>query len=284
MAFPGLSPLARGNLGVSVARRESGGPIPARAGQPTPSFRGPGSAWAYPRSRGATGGAGVIGRDKMGLSPLARGNRTVGVLMRWPAGPIPARAGQPSASGAWRPSAWAYPRSRGATASAVFRAALFTGLSPLARGNLDVPGEVHAAQGPIPARAGQPARRADVFLQRRAYPRSRGATAGDREAVPVKRGLSPLARGNLPGLEQAGQDVRPIPARAGQPRARSRTSRPSRAYPRSRGATTYSPPPNSPAPGLSPLARGNRIPPPRPISTRGPIPARAGQPRALLER
>ena len=49
----GLSPLARGSLFLCPDRVTSGGPIPARAGQPTFPYRCQASARAYPRSRGA---------------------------------------------------------------------------------------------------------------------------------------------------------------------------------------------------------------------------------------
>ena len=74
---------------------------------------------AYPRSHGATDMAPTVLMRKMGLSPLARGNRAgpgSGVQLL---GPIPARTGQP---GIWWPTAarsWAYPRSHGATARCV---------------------------------------------------------------------------------------------------------------------------------------------------------------------
>ncbi len=50
----GLSPLARGNLIEDAARCGSGGPIPARTGQPRVSNKRRALWWAYPRSHGAT--------------------------------------------------------------------------------------------------------------------------------------------------------------------------------------------------------------------------------------
>ena len=52
------------------------------------------------------------------------------------AGPIPACAGQPRARNPTGKIERAYPRLRGATASAAAAACRYTGLSPLARGNL----------------------------------------------------------------------------------------------------------------------------------------------------
>ena len=254
----GLSPLARGNLARSRAvpssiraypRSRGGtwaygagaachGPIPARAGEPQsfkrcrithrayPRSRGGTAAgtmtllpWAYPRSRGGTGmilcrcqgGQGAYPRSRggtrtfarlyvrrQGLSPLARGNRC---------GRAPG-VGQP------------------------------VGLSPLARGNRGQMCYARWAAGPIPARAGEP-----LYVSR--WPGRLGpipARAGEPFSglhfAERSSGLSPLARGNLPGVP-----------------ASCRTW----AYPRSRGGTrrglraAY-----SLVVGLSPLARGNR--------------------------
>ena len=72
--------------------------------------------------------------------------------------------------------------------------------------------------------------------------------------------------------------TRPIPARAGQPSASTKSAWPRRAYPRSRGATVDSDDLEEPFLGLSPLARGNLVVVLGGIAGHGPIPARAGQP------
>ena len=92
---PGLSPLARGNLGLVLLGCGFRGPIPARAGQPHGAAARNAGTWAYPRSRGATLERLEKGGWREGLSPLARGNLSVSWVMRRFLGPIPARAGQP---------------------------------------------------------------------------------------------------------------------------------------------------------------------------------------------
>ena len=71
------------------------GPIPARAGEPSSSSGGSGRTRAYPRSRGGT----VVSPFKLlmceGLSPLARGNQRLFLILDFVLGPIPARAGEP---------------------------------------------------------------------------------------------------------------------------------------------------------------------------------------------
>mgnify|MGYP001056592082 CR=1 FL=1 len=153
----------------------------------------------------------------------------------------------------------AYPRSRGATALSLVLRTPGTGLSPLARGNLARAVRALLGRRPIPARAGQPTAWPCMSHGMWAYPRSRGATADCVEDRSPPKGLSPLARGNLPPVGRCCLDEGPIPARAGQPQKATRAPKRTRAYPRSRGATTV--PPNAPKEprGLSPLARGNLL-------------------------
>ena len=197
LALTGLSPLARGNPLLPPLFPLRAGPIPARTGQPPPSCRTRRAEGAYPRSHGATflrwrrclcGG---------GLSPLARGNPRKPLPNRRARGPIPARTGQP-AFACWNAMLWwAYPRSHGATALRFFLAGRAGGLSPLARGNQKLLGALAGLKGPIPARTGQPQSWRPRRPAKAAYPRSHGATFFSRAWQVERRGLSPLARGNL---------------------------------------------------------------------------------------
>ena len=153
------------------------------------------------------------------------------------------------------------------------------GLSPLARGNrLQVPGD-RLPQGPIPARAGEPHRRAEEGEAVWAYPRSRGGTSFASRSSCEMQGLSPLARGNPEELVPHHRDRGPIPARAGEPISATAPRRLRGAYPRSRGGTDGSMSNSSMRQGLSPLARGNLIRANPEMMPVGPIPARAGEPR-----
>ncbi len=213
-----------------------------------------------------------------GLSPLARGNQRYRLESGQLQGPIPARAGQPVVDGGARHAERAYPRSRGATLLTAKSRAMPLGLSPLARGNQQLDALEHVAEGPIPARAGQPRSSTSGCRAPWAYPRSRGATSGVGTSIVAYRGLSPLARGNrLPSGRVDGR-AGPIPARAGQPAASRPRARWGRAYPRSRGATHRQDVRRAAVQGLSPLARGNQARAPVPGAGEGPIPARAGQP------
>ena len=135
LAEQGLSPLARGNLLANASLTLSGGPIPARAGEPLAWFPVMAVVRAYPRSRGGTVERASPVLGSLGLSPLARGNHIDGAEVQWRVGPIPARAGEPYGA-SWAAAtvgpiparagepdwaagkiheARAYPRSRGGT-------------------------------------------------------------------------------------------------------------------------------------------------------------------------
>ncbi len=72
----------------------------------------------------------------------------------------------------------AYPRSRGGTGFDLALPVESPGLSPLARGNLNVVNSTATTSGPIPARAGEPLTNMASVRAMGAYPRSRGGTDG----------------------------------------------------------------------------------------------------------
>ena len=214
----------------------------------------------------------------MGLSPLARGNRESQQAAQEPVGPIPACAGQPRASVIPHAAGRAYPRLRGATPVRLQVLNAGGGLSPLARGNHASAGRPAQRHGPIPACAGQPGIPAGSAGAGGAYPRLRGATKGVCHSPCRWKGLSPLARGNLPPRPHFAGARGPIPACAGQPHQPSHYPCHGWAYPRLRGATFTRAVTRNILPGLSPLARGNHTNPNDVRQAIGPIPACAGQP------
>ena len=274
----GLSPLARGNHYRMLFGQVVEGPLPARAGEPSPSLSTPRGLRAYPRSSGGTSSRGPRTFQPRGLSPLARGNRPALRGSRPALGPIPARAGEPASCPPPAPDARAYPRSRGGTPSTQSVGKVRMGLSPLARGNPDRHVGHGAAFGPIPARAGEPAGSDGPASPPRAYPRSRGGTAAIWPTAPRSWGLSPLARGNrfLQGISNRVEG--PIPARAGEPPGWAGHGALGGAYPRSRGGTLEESARIGALRGLSPLARGNPGHHRAELIYAGPIPARAGEP------
>ena len=136
-----------------------------------------------------------------------------------------------------------------------------------------------SGEGPIPARAGEPNSNQCVFSVDGAYPRSRGGTLVIEQKYLIGKGLSPLARGNRCSMSAFIIPVRPIPARAGEPKKDFLHCYFPRAYPRSRGGTLWTKSGSDQASGLSPLARGNHVIDADLGHRQGPIPARAGEPQ-----
>ena len=150
----GSSPLARGTRKHHLARLQSPGLIPARAGNTR--LRDPRRevTWAHPRSRGEhedfTPGSG----KRLGSSPLARGTPAGCVKMGSSTGLIPARAGNTLTPYTFVVQHAAHPRSRGEHTLPISPLMSVAGSSPLARGTpLSAPAHT-PRRGLIPARAG----------------------------------------------------------------------------------------------------------------------------------
>ena len=275
----GLSPPARGNQRNTLPLFATCGPIPACAGEPAPCSSMPSESRAYPRLRGGTVTVSLRSRSGYGLSPPARGNRTLRRHHAHRHGPIPACAGEPFDAAKKSIGDAAYPRLRGGTSFTLILLFGLGGLSPPARGNLATVQPVGCVKGPIPACAGEPRHGPTGRLRERAYPRLRGGTLLHPFLLCLVKGLSPPARGNLVPAAAPATRPGPIPACAGEPVTLPEALRMTGAYPRLRGgtATIGESAPN--VPGLSPPARGNRRRPHQCSVHLGPIPACAGEPR-----
>ncbi|MEY4758177.1 MAG: hypothetical protein RJA34_3075 [Pseudomonadota bacterium] len=167
---------------------------------------------------------------------------------------------------------------RGGTLLAALEAEAVAGLSPHARGNPTAKKPGLGSPGPIPTCAGEPSALASSRVGCRAYPRMRGGTQRINAQLRGIQGLSPHARGNLPGgLDKIGQ-IGPIPACAGEPGADLQGACASWAYPRMRGGTADFHHRQDADEGLSPHARGNRFGGQGGAVGCGPIPACAGEP------
>jgi len=174
----GLSPRARGNLVRRGLMAHSLRPIPAGAGEPRCHPACSGRGGAYPRGRGGTPVPGPPNTHFCGLSPRARGNRTMTEHRLVQEGPIPAGAGEPRSQRKESLHSKAYPRGRGGTAVRQWLEKNGHGLSPRARGNLCHYPPAREGRWPIPAGAGEPAHRAPQPRDSWAYPRGRGGTHG----------------------------------------------------------------------------------------------------------
>ena len=213
---------------------------------------------AYPRWRGGNAIVAIFATPVWGLSPLARGKLLTGVWSGSLSGPIPAGAGETSAAAERPHRPRAYPRWRGGNILRRWNCVGSGGLSPLARGKHVCPTSGFLSGGPIPAGAGETRAIAAVVRAAGAYPRWRGGNFRRSLDAAAGPGLSPLARGKRRSSRRWRSSIWPIPAGAGETRARLWARVIIRAYPRWRGGNLWSRAPCCEASGLSPLARGKR--------------------------
>ena len=274
----GSSPLARGLLPASPRERGRIRIIPARAGFTTDKTRVTPHTKDHPRSRGVYTQSMVIGRQRGGSSPLARGlPRPVGESIRFRR-IIPARAGFTPPYPTQPTSGTDHPRSRGVYWVGLGMGVGRKGSSPLARGLPTIPRPGIGAAGIIPARAGFTENVMKGTWCGGDHPRSRGVyPASPRERgririIPARAGFTVsacdenwIARGSSPlarGLPIFGRELcrprRIIPARAGFTRRASWMRRLSRDHPRSRGVYGVYGTASTMVSGSSPLARGLR--------------------------
>ena len=297
-AAPGLSPPTRGNRGDFLALVRRARSIPAHAGEPVDDdVLYPANA-VYPRPRGGTARALMIGGGEQGLSPPTRGNPRTRHQHLAGVGSIPAHAGEPRPPERGHGERQVYPRPRGGTTFAVDDAEDIEGLSPPTRGNPLTAVRIGETTGSIPAHAGEPSAWKRLPSWRGVYPRPRGGTAVFLYADRHDMGLSPPTRGNLSdderermlaGLSPPTRGNRrvarvralaggSIPAHAGEPVQRVAVRGGDEVYPRPRGGTVNDKLDLVVAAGLSPPTRGN---PPSESSRRirgRSIPAHAGEP------
>ena len=191
-----------------------------------------------------------------GSSPLTRGKHRRSARDRRGMGLIPAHAGKTTRAACRPRGTRAHPRSRGENISASCSAVSMLGSSPLTRGKLLPSFYPPVKRGLIPAHAGKTLLFSLSLLLFRAHPRSRGENGVTRVGDPLPWGSSPLTRGkrSLRGLHRGHERL--IPAHAGKTSWSSRSSRASRAHPRSRGENTRTSYIGTFKCGSSPLTRG----------------------------
>ena len=272
--YLGLSPRRRGNRGLVDILLADRGPIPAQAGEPISVDEVMSKIGAYPRAGGGTIEKFADDAAEKGLSPRRRGNHRSEHDVVADVGPIPAQAGEPSATSAVA-CYGAYPRGRGnrIAPASVGRA------YPRAGGGTDWPHHWHAPYPPIPAQAGEPRGISTSAAIRRAYPRAGGGTIVRPFDIPAAAapdptwhvGAYPRAGGGTIRHHSSFREDGPYPRGGGtihvsrkglSPRRRGNLDR---VQPGQLASDT----------GLSPRRRGNRSI----VTSRvplGPIPAQAG--------
>ena len=272
----GLSPLARGTLFYMNRTVAQARFIPAGAGN-THNDTAPVSTGAvYPRWRGEHVFQEYYQDNGVGLSPLARGTLISPSSICWQIRFIPAGAGNTGDDQCGQCHGSVYPRWRGEHHSPGLRQAQPVGLSPLARGTPGGTRKPGVYARFIPAGAGNTRTHAQRPTLRPVYPRWRGEHGGKKDAVELLGGLSPLARGTRCGSGCRRCRYRFIPAGAGNTPGSIPTRRRPAVYPRWRGEHPILTGRETPATGLSPLARGTPQPVPVVSADLRFIPAGAG--------
>ena len=152
------------------------------------------------------------------------------------------------------------------------------GLSPRVRGNHGIDEGATDVERSIPARAGEPVPRQAPRPQQPLYPRACGGTTRGAPGTVPPTGLSPRVRGNRGMGEAAGLAGGSIPARAGEPIPGTGHDKTDEVYPRACGGTANPFDVAYGYQGLSPRVRGNRVVLMPASTSRGSIPARAGEP------
>ncbi len=152
------------------------------------------------------------------------------------------------------------------------------GLSPRVRGNPGTCRNPARQRGSIPARAGEPRCLRVLIPFSRVYPRACGGTITRTCTASVAWGLSPRVRGNRGIYARAKDDVRSIPARAGEPHHHRVDDQLRAVYPRACGGTAGDADHGVGVLGLSPRVRGNLVFRGVVGIAGGSIPARAGEP------
>ncbi len=217
-------------------------------------------------------------RSGAGRSPRARGSRHAPPWRERGRGPIPACAGEPRTPGTRRTCHRADPRVRGGARGRSCDFSRSTGRSLRARGSRRPPRHEVGPLGPIPACAGEPSGPTWGSRASEADPRVRGGAILALWTLEWRGGRSPRARGSRRGPQEITRGEGPIPACAGEPRARRPPTRTRRADPRVRGGAVVRWTLANPRWGRSPRARGSPSSSGTPPTRPGPIPACAGEP------
>ena len=255
--FSGSSPLTRGKRPHVARFVGEERLIPAHAGKTAVIDTLIADRAAHPRSRGENRLLLPQRPVERGSSPLTRGKR--GPLPR-PLGRvrlIPAHAGKTVKFGYTNRDGSAHPRSRGENGLGVGRLRCGCGSSPLTRGKLITAATVISWFRLIPAHAGK--------TDKLAF------------AKDTLKGSSPLTRGKRGRRPRTRTRAGLIPAHAGKTSRRTRSRRPVRAHPRSRGENATTSPNTLRRRGSSPLTRGKLQAPGHAQPRGGLIPAHAGK-------
>ena len=189
--------------------------IPARAGPTRPSSVVAFGNADHPRSCGANHSHKHLDRLSIGSSPLVRGQQAMAPPASRQQRIIPARAGPTYENQAKTYRGADHPRSCGANTSFALSMLCEPGSSPLVRGQPQRHRRPRPVARIIPARAGPTNSNRSPRTDSTDHPRSCGANCDSGDQLALRRGSSPLVRGQPSELRGLPERFRIIPARAG---------------------------------------------------------------------
>ncbi len=274
----GPSPRARGSLRLRRPPHRRLRSIPACAGEPSRPATGTGREPVHPRVRGGASAARSASTAQGGPSPRARGSPVGRVSALAGQRSIPACAGEPRTTDHDDASDQVHPRVRGGASRRARDPGAARGPSPRARGSRRRGTDAPGAAGSIPACAGEPAAPRRRARPAGVHPRVRGGASSRCARSRPTCGPSPRARGSRRAAAVRSEYRWSIPACAGEPGPELRTDVTRAVHPRVRGGALTQTEAGTQDLGPSPRARGSLLAFRPWPSTRGSIPACAGEP------
>ena len=264
----------RGKHSLSASPPAPFGSIPACAGEARQRRPRQASGAVYPRVCGGSINGSISSATSSGLSPRVRGKRQLKHRRHFPARSIPACAGEAIS---FPRSIPVYPRVCGGSVAGFLGEGIEGGLSPRVRGKRERQEQAAAAEGSIPACAGEADDRLGRVVFQKVYPRVCGGSQQGQQQRRPGCGLSPSVRGKPPLTRLFWPCTRSIPACAGEAIAGLRRPVGEGVYPRVCGGSSFTPLRCSVRAGLSPRVRGKPWVRRGRIRRMGSIPACAGE-------
>ncbi len=256
--------------------------IPAHAGQTRAQATHTDTPPDHPRACGANSAMSLKNVSFFGSSPRMRGKLWLDDTQYRQVRIIPAHAGQTPFCPLTATRAPDHPRACGANFARSSSEGCAFGSSPRMRGKLGAIQPQRVRARIIPAHAGQTRSASSKNGSVTDHPRACGANSRWSIPAPATNGSSPRMRGKRQRHSTRFNNVRIIPAHAGQTSCRARPPAPPADHPRACGANRHGRTASRGCCGSSPRMRGKPNPRPQHERCGRIIPAHAGQTMAVV--
>ena len=233
--------------------------IPAHAGNTKVRTRGNGTNAVHPRTRGEHITFSTQNVPSTGSSPHTRGTQRMPGRARTPDRFIPAHAGNTRTRRDVRAGRPVHPRTRGEHLPQISQIVTVFGSSPHTRGTLVAYVPDGWDMRFIPAHAGNTLSRRGLEHISTVHPRTRGEHFSTDDFTATKDGSSPHTRGTHMKTLRERQNIRFIPAHAGNTCNPSKPLVNSTVHPRTRGEHSGNSPTRQSGRGSSPHTRGTPV-------------------------